>query len=76
MEWPSRIWEWEPGKFSVKGVPDQVQTIQDIAFAAYTNIHQDWKAGLEAVFKLLHPPNLTTVRSYICVVDIDRAPAR
>ncbi|MDH3471964.1 MAG: xanthine dehydrogenase family protein molybdopterin-binding subunit, partial [Acidimicrobiia bacterium] len=29
--------EWEPGKFSVKGSPDQSVTIQDIAFAAYTN---------------------------------------
>ena len=29
--------EWEPGKFSVKGSPDRFKTIQEIAFAAYTN---------------------------------------
>ncbi len=29
--------EYEAGKFSVKGAPDQVKSIQDVAFAAYTN---------------------------------------
>ena len=29
--------EWEPGQFSVKGVPAKSVTIQDCAFAAYTN---------------------------------------
>ena len=29
--------EWEPGKFFVKGAPERSKTIQDIAFAAYTN---------------------------------------
>src|SRR5262249_58144846 len=28
---------WEPGKFSVKGAPQRSKTIQEIAFAAYTN---------------------------------------
>ncbi|MCH7859156.1 MAG: molybdopterin-dependent oxidoreductase, partial [Candidatus Marinimicrobia bacterium] len=64
--------EWEPGKFSVKGVPDKVSTIQDIAFAAYTNHPQGMEAGLEAV-SYYDPPNLTfPFGSYICVVDIDR----
>ena len=62
---------WEPGKFSVKGAPNKVKTIQDIAFAAYTNHPQGMEAGLEAV-SYYDPPNLTyPFGSYICVVDID-----
>jgi aerobic carbon-monoxide dehydrogenase large subunit len=49
---------WEPGKFSVKGVPERSKTIQDIAFAAYTNHPQGMEAGLEAV-SYYDPPNLT-----------------
>ena len=64
--------EWEPGKFSVKGAPQKSKTIQDIAFAAYTNHPQGMEAGLEAV-SYYDPPNLTfPFGSYICVVDIDR----
>ncbi len=63
---------WEPGKFSVKGAPQKSKTIQDIAFAAYTNHPQGMEAGLEAV-NYYDPPNLTfPFGSYICVVDIDR----
>ncbi len=63
---------WEPGKFSVKGSPDRFKTIQDVAFAAYTNPPPDLEAGLEAV-SYYDPPNLTfPFGSYICVVDIDR----
>ncbi|MBI1723894.1 MAG: carbon-monoxide dehydrogenase large subunit [Gemmatimonadetes bacterium] len=63
---------WEPGKFSVKGAPQKSKTIQDIAFAAYTNHPQGMEAGLEAV-AYYDPPNLTfPFGSYICVVDIDR----
>ena len=62
---------WEPGKFSVKGAPNKVKTIQDIAFAAHTNHPQGMEAGLEAV-SYYDPPNLTyPFGSYICVVDID-----
>jgi aerobic carbon-monoxide dehydrogenase large subunit len=62
---------WEPGKFSVKGAPGKSKTIQDIAFAAYTNHPQGMEAGLEAV-SYYDPPNLTyPFGSYICVVDID-----
>jgi carbon-monoxide dehydrogenase large subunit len=62
---------WEPGKFSVKGAPDKFKTIQDLAFAAYTNHPQGMEAGLEAV-SYYDPPNLTyPFGSYICVVDID-----
>ncbi len=40
--------EWEPGKFSVKGSPDRFKTIQEIAFAAYTNFPQ----GMEMLWLL------------------------
>jgi carbon-monoxide dehydrogenase large subunit len=62
---------WEVGKFSVKGAPQKSKTIQEIAFAAYTNHPQGMEAGLEAV-SYYDPPNLTfPFGSYICVVDID-----
>ncbi len=64
--------EWTNGKFSVKGSPDRFKTIQEIAFAAYTNHPQGMEAGLEAV-DYYDPPNLTfPFGSYICVVDIDK----
>jgi carbon-monoxide dehydrogenase large subunit len=63
---------WERGKFYVKGAPDHAKTIQEIAFAAYTNHPPGIEAGLEAV-NYYDPPNLTfPFGSYICVVDIDR----
>src|SRR5229473_2989331 len=40
--------EWEPGKFYVKGAPQMAKTIQECAFAAYTNHPQGMEAGLEA----------------------------
>lgn len=64
--------EWEPGKFSVKGAPGKSKTIQEIAFAAYTNIPPGLEAGLEAV-DYYDPPNLTfPFGTYVCVVDIDK----
>jgi aerobic carbon-monoxide dehydrogenase large subunit len=64
--------EWTPGKFSVKGSPDRTKTIQEIAFAAYTNHPPGMEGGLEAV-NYYDPPNLTyPFGSYICVVDIDK----
>jgi len=63
--------EWEVGKFSVKGVPDKSVTIQEVAFAAYTNHPQGLEAGLEATH-YYDPPNMTyPFGSYIAVVDID-----
>jgi aerobic carbon-monoxide dehydrogenase large subunit len=63
---------WEPGKFSVTGAPQKAKTIQEIAFAAYTNHPPGMEAGLEAV-NYYDPPNLTfPFGSYIAVVDIDR----
>ncbi len=64
--------EWEPGKFFVKGAPDKVKTIQEIAFAAYTNHPPGMEAGFEATH-YYDPPNLTFPSgAYICVVDIDK----
>jgi carbon-monoxide dehydrogenase large subunit len=63
---------WEPGKWAVKGAPAKAKTIQEIAFAAYTNHPQGMEAGLEAT-SYYDPPNLTfPFGSYICVVDLDR----
>jgi len=63
--------EWNVDRWQVKGSPDQHKTIQDIAFAAYTNHPPGMEAGLEAT-DYYDPPNLTfPFGSYIAVVDID-----
>ncbi|HEX7127544.1 MAG TPA: aerobic carbon-monoxide dehydrogenase large subunit [Thermodesulfobacteriota bacterium] len=63
---------WKPGRFSVKGLPSRSTTIQEIAFAAYTNHPEGMEAGLEATH-YYDPPNLTfPFGSYVCVVDIDK----
>tara|TARA_R110000744_G_scaffold9421_4_gene30148 strand:- start:349 stop:2715 length:2367 start_codon:yes stop_codon:yes gene_type:complete len=63
--------EWEVGKYFVKGAPEKSKTIQDVAFAAYTNI----PPGLEPGFEATHyydPPNLTFPNgAYICVVEVE-----
>ncbi len=64
--------DWVPGKFFVRGAPSKMKTIQECAFAAYTNHPQGMEAGLEATH-YYDPPNLTfPFGSYICVVDLDR----
>ncbi len=63
---------WERGKFYVKGSPDRAKTIQDIAFAAYTNLPEGMEAGLEGVH-YYDPPNMTyPFGTYAVVVDIDK----
>ncbi len=63
--------EWEVGKFYVKGSPDSAVSIQDIAFAAYTNHPEGMEGGLEGVH-YYDPPNMTyPFGSYIVVVDLD-----
>ena len=63
--------EWNVNQWQVKGSPDQAKTIQEIAFAAYTDHPDDVEAGLEAT-DYYNPPNLTfPFGSYIAVVDID-----
>ncbi|MGD2061243.1 MAG: molybdopterin-dependent oxidoreductase, partial [Acidimicrobiia bacterium] len=62
--------EWEPGKFTVKGT-DVSASIQDIAFAAYTNHPEGMEAGLEGVH-YYDPPNMTyPFGTYIVVVEVD-----
>ena len=64
--------EWKDHKFQVKGMPDKAKTMQDVAFAAYTNLPPGMEPGLEAV-DYYDPPNMTfPFGSYICVVDIDK----
>ncbi len=71
MEAAEEDLEWEPGKFYVRGAPDSSVTIQDVAFAAYTNHPEGMEAGLEGVH-YYDPPNMTyPFGSYIVVVDVD-----
>jgi carbon-monoxide dehydrogenase large subunit len=64
--------EWETGRFYVKGSEDRAVTIQDIAFAAYTNLPEGLQAGLEGVH-YYDPPNMTfPYGAYAVVVEIDR----
>ncbi|HXY85727.1 MAG TPA: aerobic carbon-monoxide dehydrogenase large subunit [Gaiellaceae bacterium] len=64
--------EWEKGAFHVKGAPDRSTTIQDVAFAAYTNLPDGVEAGLEGVH-YYDPPNMTfPFGTYAVVVEVDR----
>ena len=64
--------EWERGRFFVRGSPDRAKTIQEIAFAAYTDLPEGMEAGLEGVH-YYDPPNMTyPFGTYAVVVDIDR----
>ena len=64
--------EWEVNRFYVKGSPDRAKTIQEIAFAAYTNVPEGMEAGLEGVH-YYDPPNMTyPFGTYAVVVDIDK----
>jgi carbon-monoxide dehydrogenase large subunit len=63
--------EWEPGRFFVKGAHDRGVTIQDVAFAAYTNFPEGMEPGLEGVH-YYDPPNMTyPFGSYVVVVEVD-----
>jgi aerobic carbon-monoxide dehydrogenase large subunit len=64
--------EWEIGQFHVRGAPDRAVTIQDVAFAAYTNPPEGLEAGLEGV-NYYDPPNMTyPFGTYVVVVEVDR----
>ena len=64
--------EWSEGRFSVRGAPEKSTSIQDIAFAAYTNIPEGMEGGLEGVH-YYDPPNMTyPFGTYAVVVEIDR----
>ncbi len=63
--------EWEDDHFSVKGAPGRSKSIQEIAFAAYTNHPQGMEAGLEGV-QYYDPPYLTfPFGTYVVVVEAD-----
>ncbi|MFP5320020.1 MAG: aerobic carbon-monoxide dehydrogenase large subunit [Acidimicrobiia bacterium] len=63
--------EWENDHFSVKGAPEKSKSIQEIAFAAYTNHPLGMEAGLEGV-QYYDPPNLTfPFGTYVVVVEVD-----
>jgi carbon-monoxide dehydrogenase large subunit len=64
--------EWEAGRFSVKGAPERGVSIQDCAFAAYTNLPEGLEAGLEGSH-YYNPPNMTfPFGTYAVLVEIDR----
>ncbi len=64
--------EFEAGSFFVKGSPDRSKTIQDVAFAAYSDLPEGMEAGLEGVH-YYDPPNMTyPFGTYAVVVEIDR----
>ena len=63
--------EFHAGKFTVRGAPDRVKTIQEVAFAAYTDFPDGMEAGLEAVY-YYNPPNLTfPFGTYAVAVEVD-----
>jgi len=64
--------EWEVNRFYVKGSPDKSKTIQELAFAAYSNLPEGMEPGLEGVH-YYDPPNMTyPFGTYAVVVDIDK----
>jgi carbon-monoxide dehydrogenase large subunit len=64
--------DYAEGRFFVRGAPDQAKTIQDVAFAAYTNLPEGMEAGLEGV-TYYDPPNMTfPFGTYCVVVDVDK----
>jgi aerobic carbon-monoxide dehydrogenase large subunit len=64
--------EWDGERFAVRGAPDRAKTIQEVIFAAYTNLPEGMDAGLEGV-KYYDPPNMTfPFGTYAVVVEIDR----
>jgi len=64
--------EWTGEHFQVKGSPDRTATMEEVSFAAYTNVPEGEEAGLEGV-TYYDPPEMTyPFGAYICVVEIDR----
>jgi aerobic carbon-monoxide dehydrogenase large subunit len=63
--------EFQRPNFTVKGAPEKAVSIQDVAFAAYTNFPDGMESGLEGVF-YYDPPNLTfPFGTYAVVVEVD-----
>jgi aerobic carbon-monoxide dehydrogenase large subunit len=63
--------EYADGRFFPRGAPDNAKTIQDVAFAAYTNFPDGMEPGLEGV-SYYDPPNLTfPFGTYAVGVEVD-----
>ena len=69
--------EWEHGRWQVVGDPTQGKTIAEIAMLAHSNLElPDGVEGHLDAQAVYNPPNLTyPFGAYICVVDVDPAPA-
>ena len=64
--------EFANGQYSVKGAPDRVKSIQDVVFAAYTDLPEGMEPGFEGVH-YYDPPNMTyPFGTYAVMVEIDR----
>jgi aerobic carbon-monoxide dehydrogenase large subunit len=64
--------EWSGAGFAVKGASERAKTIQEIAFAAYTDHPEGMEAGLEAT-NYYDPPNMTyPFGTYAVVIEVDR----
>ncbi len=65
--------EWTPGRWSVRGDPDQGRTLAEIALAAHSDLElPDGIEGHLDASCVYNPPNLTyPCGAYICVVDVD-----
>ena len=73
MEVAPEDMEFTGGRYSVKGVPDKVKTIQEVAFAAWTahSLPEGTEPGLEAT-SVFDPPNFTfPFGTHVCVVEVD-----
>lgn len=63
--------EFDVDRFVVKGAPERVKTMSEIAYAAYNQAIPGLEPGLEAV-SYYDPPNMTyPFGAYVCVMDID-----
>jgi carbon-monoxide dehydrogenase large subunit len=63
--------EFTRPNFTVKGAPEKAVTIQEVAFAAYTNFPDGMESGLEATF-YYDPSNLTfPFGTYAVAVEVD-----
>ncbi|HLK77746.1 MAG TPA: aerobic carbon-monoxide dehydrogenase large subunit [Streptosporangiaceae bacterium] len=65
--------EWEPGRWFVRGDPDQGRTMAEIALAAHSDLElPDGVEGHLDASCVYNPPNLTyPCGAYVCVVDVD-----
>ena len=62
---------WEPGHFFLRGAPERVVTIQEVAAAAYMNPPEGMEPGLDTV-TYYDPPQLTfPFGTYVVVVEVN-----